>query len=117
VKVLFDHNVDRRFRRHLPGHDISTSRELRWETLENGALLASATAGGFEAVLTVDKKIRHQQNLRQLPLAVVVLDAPSNALPDLIPFAPFVQDLFKAPLRAALYWVAPDGTVTLITIP
>jgi len=111
--VLFDHNVDRRFRRHLPGHDVQTSREKGWEALENGALLAAAAGHAFEAVLTIDKKIRFQQNLSTLPLAVVVLDALSTALPELIPFAPYVLGLFKSPLSPRLYFIRRDGHVTV----
>jgi hypothetical protein len=56
LKVLFDHNVDRRFRKRLPGHEIKTTREMRWETLLNGALLQAAAGGGFEAFISIDKK-------------------------------------------------------------
>jgi hypothetical protein len=40
--------------------------------------------------LGVDKKLQHEQNLKTLPLPIVVLDSVSNALPALIPFAPHV---------------------------
>jgi hypothetical protein len=88
VKVLFDHNVDRRFRRHLPAHEIKTAREMRWEQLDNGELVDAAAVEGFEVVLSVDKNLRHQQNLQTLPIPIVVLDSVSNALPDLVPGCP-----------------------------
>jgi hypothetical protein len=105
VKLLFDHNVDRRFRRHISGHEISTTREMGWEALENGALLKAAADGRFEAFVSIDKKIEHEQNLKTLPLPVVIIDAPSNALPALIPFAPLLLDLFKTPLDRLLFVV------------
>lgn len=44
-----------------------------------------ADAGdGFEVLVTVDQRIRHQQNL-QASVAVIVLVAPTNPLADLIP--------------------------------
>jgi hypothetical protein len=56
----------------------------------------------------------HEQNLTTLPLPVVVLDSLSNALPFLIPFAPYVLALLQAPLPVAVHVIAPDGTVTLV---
>jgi hypothetical protein len=114
LRVLFDHNVDRRFRRHLTGHEIRTAREMRWETLTNGVLLATAAAAGYEALLSLDKKLRHEQNLATLPLPVVILDSVSNALPQVLPFAPFVLELFTAPLDRRMYVIAPDGTVSVL---
>lgn len=54
MKILFDHNVDRRLRRHVAGHEIRTTREMGWETLRNGALLQSAAGAGFDAVVSLD---------------------------------------------------------------
>jgi predicted nuclease of predicted toxin-antitoxin system len=73
VKVLFDHNVPKKLRSLLPGHAVSTSRELGWDTLKNGDLLATAEANGFEAMVTGDKNISHQQNLEGRKLALIVL--------------------------------------------
>jgi hypothetical protein len=111
LKVLFDHNVDRRLRRHLPGHEIKTTREMGWEELTNGELMASARTAGFAAMLTIDKNIRHEQNLDKLPLPVVVLDSISNALPALIPFVPYLEALIKGDLSCALHVMGADGQV------
>ena len=117
MKVLFDHNVDRRFRKHLPAHEIKTTREMRWETLLNGALLQAAAGGGFEAFISIDKKLEHEQNLLTLPLPVIVIDSVSNALSALVPFAPVVLDLLKSPLDRLLYLVRPDGSVLRLAAP
>jgi hypothetical protein len=117
LKVLLDHNVDRRFRKHLPGHEIKTTREMRWETLANGMLLKAAADGGFDALISIDKKLEHEQNLRTLPLPVIVLDSISTALPALVPFAPFVLDLFRSPLDRILYIVQSNGGVLRLTAP
>jgi len=74
VKILFDHNLPRRLREHLPGHEIRTTREMNWEQLRNGALMSVAASSGFEVFVTIDKQIEHQQNLTALALAVVVID-------------------------------------------
>lgn len=60
--------------------------------MKNGALLRLASAE-FDALITVDKNIPHQQNLAQLPIAVVILDAFSN---ELIYLLPLVSRLLQA---------------------
>jgi hypothetical protein len=117
LKILFDHNVDRRFRRHLPGHEIKTTREMRWETLTNGLLLAAAANANFEAFLSIDKKLEHEQNLQTLPLPIIVIDSISNALPALVPFAPSVLELLKSPLDRLLYLIEPNGSVLGLASP
>jgi hypothetical protein len=50
---------------------------LGWCTLQNGALIAAAEAGGFDVFLTTDKNLKYQQNLAGRRLAVVVLSTTS----------------------------------------
>jgi AmiR/NasT family two-component response regulator len=99
VKILFDQNLPRRLRKYLPRHEIYTTREMKWEQLRNGALMARAAEAGFEVLVTIDKQIEHQQNLAALAVAVVVVDGKSNALPALLSFTPFLRDLFASPLE------------------
>ncbi len=105
MKILFDHNLPRRLREHLPGHEIRTTKEMKWEQLRNGALMSIAVGSGFEVLVTIDKQIEHQQNLAALLLTVVVVDGKSNALPALLPFTPFLRALFASSLERALYVV------------
>ena len=117
MKILFDHNLPRRFREHLPEHDVHTAREMRWEQLQNGVLLSAASEAGFDAFLTIDKHLEYQQNLAALALPVVVFDGESNALPALLPFAPFIRNLLATPLERALYIVQESGDVLRLKTP
>jgi len=117
LRILFDHNVDRRFRKSLVGHDVRTTREMKWEKLDNGRLLQSAAGHRFEDFLSIDKKLEHEQNLKLLPLPIVVLDSKSNALPALLPFAPSVLALLQSPLDPILYVVQSDGVVLHLSTP
>jgi hypothetical protein len=44
-----------------------------WDRLLNGEWLKAAAAAGFDVLLTTDKNLRYQQNLRGRKLAIVVL--------------------------------------------
>lgn len=61
-----------------------------WSGVKNGKLLALA-ATEFDAFATVDQNLPYQQNLAQLPLAVVVLRATSNDLRSLLPLVPALE--------------------------
>ena len=60
---------------------------MGWTALGNGALLREASAA-FDVMLTADQNIEFQQNLNALPLAVIVLLAPSNRLESVKPLVP-----------------------------
>jgi hypothetical protein len=111
VRVLFDHNVPRRFRLALAPHEVVTTREMGWDQLENGLLLQAAAGAAFFAFISIDKKLQYEQNLDKLPLPVIVLDAASNALPGVVLFAPFVLELFKAPFECRFHLIKLDGRV------
>ena len=90
---------------------------MNWEQLRNGALMTVAIAAGFDVFVTIDKQIEHQQNLNALPLPVVVLDGDSNALPALVPLAPFLRTLLQSSLERALYIVQGSGDVLRLNAP
>ena len=117
MKILFDHNLPRSLRDHLSGHDIHTAREMKWEQLRNGALMSVAIEAGFEVFVTIDKQIEHQQNLAALVLPVVVVDGKSNTLPVLLPFVPFLRDLFASSLERILYVIEENGNVLRLQAP
>ena len=73
MRVLFDHNVPKKLRQLLPGHTVSTSRELGWDTLKNGDLLEASEANGFAVMVTGDKNLSYQQNLKGRKIALIVL--------------------------------------------
>ena len=84
MRLLLDESVPARLRRSLPNHSVKTVVEMGWGWVKNGALLALA-AKEFDAFLTVDKNLPYQQNVANLPIAVIVLEAYSNELAALLP--------------------------------
>ena len=83
MRILLDACVPRRLRDSLSGHEVRTAPEMGWGDLDNGALL-DAMAGHFDVLVTVDKRLPQQQNIKDRPFGVVVLRAKSNRLSDLL---------------------------------
>jgi hypothetical protein len=60
---------------------------MGWAGIRNGELLELA-AVDFDVFLTADQNLEHQQNLDALPIAVVVLAAPTNRIESLRSLVP-----------------------------
>ena len=73
MKVPFDRGTPLPLRGHLPEHSVDTAAEKGWPDVDNGALIDRAEQEGYEVLVTTDQNMRHQQNLRNRRLALVVL--------------------------------------------
>ncbi len=71
--ILLDNNAPRGLARALTSHIVTEARERAWATLKNGDLLTAAEEAGFEVLLTSDRSIKYQQNLKVRKIAIVVL--------------------------------------------
>ncbi len=91
MRLLLDESVNFRLNRHLPGHDVLTTKQMGWDSYHNGELLTLAR-GRFDVLITRDQKMEHQQNISQADLAMIVLHAKSNAIRDLEPMASDILD-------------------------
>jgi hypothetical protein len=87
VRVLLDENLPHDLSGALTGHLVSTVQGLGWAGTKNGALLKRA-GDACEVFVSMDGNIEHQQNLTSLSVGVVVIDAPSNRMADLLPVVP-----------------------------
>lgn len=72
MRILFDQGTPAPLRRHLVGHEVSTSYEIGWSELRNGELLRAAETR-FDLLITTDRNFKHEQNLTGLKLAMIVL--------------------------------------------
>jgi hypothetical protein len=71
--ILFDNGTPAPLRYVLNDHVIVEAIERGWDRLVNGELIAAAEAAGFELLLTTDKNMRYQQNLKDRRIAFVII--------------------------------------------
>ncbi len=93
MKILLDHCVDRRIAPFLAGNEVVTTRRMRWDRLQNGALLSAAEAAGFGGLLTVDNNLRYQQSMAGRRISVVNF---ASRYVDAISLAPLMPALLRA---------------------
>jgi hypothetical protein len=74
MRILFDNGVPRGLARFLAGHSVEEARARGWEELANGELIDAAEKAGFELLVTTDKNIRYQQNLKARTISLIVLE-------------------------------------------
>jgi len=73
MNILLDHCVPARLGALLGGHGVRTARLEAWDDLGNGRPLSATAEAGFGALITLDRGIRHQQNVKVLPVLVVLV--------------------------------------------
>ena len=105
MKIILDENLDWRLERYLPGHEVASVPRIGWAGMKNGLLLKSSSQQ-FDVLVTMDSGIPHQNNLTNLDIAVIGLQAPSNRLADT---APLMEEVLRK-----LPQIQP-GTITIIS--
>ena len=73
MNVLFDEGVPRQLRALLQREGIVLLEERGWKGIKNGRLLQLAEENSFDVLVTADKNLKHQQNLKSRRIAIVVL--------------------------------------------
>ncbi len=95
MKMLLDENLPKKLRSCFDNCEAYTVREMEWQGKKNGELLALMIKNDFDLLLTFDKNMRHQQNFQTYPIAVFVLNAPSNDYKTLEPLCPKIKQLIE----------------------
>ena len=71
----------------LAAHEVSTVVEAGFGGLENGESLRAAS-GKFDVLITVDRNLPYQQNIRSLQIAVLIMVSRGITYADLKPLVP-----------------------------
>ena len=73
MKILFDNGTPRPIARCLIGQEVTYARRIGWHELENGERIRRAEEAGYDVLLSTDKNIQYQQNLKGRRIAIVIL--------------------------------------------
>ena len=85
MRVLLDECVPRKLGDQLANHSVQTVPDAGFAGTSNGELLRMAELAGFEVLLTIDRGMEYQQNLQGREIAIVLVNAKSNRLSDMLP--------------------------------
>lgn len=105
-RVFFDENLPRPLRGDLPEFTIRTAGEMGWAGIQNGKLLR-LVAREFDAFLTGDRNIPHQQNLAEFQIGMVILAIGSIKLNDLRPHVPAIREALLTVIPGQIVYINP----------
>lgn len=83
MRLLLDENLPKRLKFDFKEHEIYTVRDRGWNGIKNGELLKLLIDNSFNALLTFDKNLQHQQNFQKYTMTVFVLSASINSYEEL----------------------------------
>jgi len=87
MKILLDENLPRLLKiTFADHHQVLSVGEKNWLGKKNGELLGLMVLDGFDAFVTIDKNLVHQQNIARFPIMIFILDAPNNRIETLTPY-------------------------------
>lgn len=98
MKLLLDENLPKRLKTDFSNHEIYTVRDKGWNGIQNGAPIQLMISNGFDALLTFDKNLQHQQNFQKYSIAVFILSSINNTYLELTKLSPAVHNYLNAPL-------------------
>lgn len=93
MKILLDEGVPKIIQERLRELSISNVEEMGWRGIKNGALLDLMT-GQFQILITTDKSLPSQQNLKKRQISIVIL--PTNDVPSVIGLLPQIEQAIAA---------------------
>ena len=95
--VLLDENMSHDLRKPLDanGHKAFTTQWKGWDGKKNGELMKLAADDGIEVLVTFDATIPYEQNLKTLPLSVIVLHLPDDDATRLMELLPELLDALR----------------------
>jgi len=93
--LLLDENLPKRLKGDFPDHHIFTVRDRGWNGIKNGELMQLMLIDHFDALITFDKNLQHQQNFAKYPMAVFVLVAFNNTYSLLQPLTEKINNILK----------------------
>ena len=79
MKLLLDENLPKKLKIDFTEHEIYTVNDKGWAGIKNGELLQLMIKENFDALLTFDKNLQHQQNFSKYSITVFVLSATINS--------------------------------------
>jgi Domain of unknown function (DUF5615) len=92
MRLLLDENLPKRLKLDFSEHEIYTVRDKGWNGIKNGELLKLLIENSFDALLTFDKNLQHQQNFQKYTMTVFVLSASINSYEELTKLTPKVKE-------------------------
>jgi predicted nuclease of predicted toxin-antitoxin system len=95
LKILLDESLPEQLAKELGEHEVITVSQMGWKGKKNGELIQLIQKEEFKAFITVDKNLRYQQNLKNLPFTIIVLFVYRTKMEYILKFLPEIKTALK----------------------
>jgi len=103
MKILIDENIPVKLRYAFGDiFQVFTVNEMGWNGIKNGALIQLMAQHHFEGLVTLDKNLQYQQNMKRITIIVFVLQASNNKIQTLLPFVHAINNLSMEQLKPGI---------------
>jgi len=107
MELLFDDCVPRKLRAHFIPHHVTLAQEVGWKGLRNSSLLTIAQTR-YDALITTDSNLYHQNVVANFDIAAIVLRAYRNRYDNLLPAIPATLNALQAVNAGEVIYVYAD---------
>ena len=98
------------------GHTVQNVEDMGWRGTKDRELLALANVFPFDVFITSDKNLPYQQNLQNLALRIVVLNASSTRPDHLLPLIVQIIPLLQSLVPGSITLIDDAGDITLFNL-
>jgi hypothetical protein len=103
MKLLLDENLPRKLKYRFNSiYEVLTVPEMGWSGIKNGDLLLKMQSKGLKVLLSVDKNMSHQQNLKKHNVCLIVFNAKDTRYDTLLKFVPKIEELLSEEIKSGL---------------
>ena len=103
MKVLLNECVTRKLKSRLPNHEVATVADEQWKGLSNGILMSAAIGEGYDILLTIDRNLEFQQNLKKHNIIVAVFEVKQNNVKLYEPLIPIFEAQLPTFVKGTVY--------------
>jgi hypothetical protein len=98
MKILLDENIDVRFKNLFDTtvHQVFTVKDMDGLGIKNGELLKLLEDNHFDVLIAVDKNLPYQQNIKMLPIFMIILNVKRNVLARISLLYPNILESFQS---------------------
>jgi predicted nuclease of predicted toxin-antitoxin system len=97
MKILLDESLPRMLKTDFgKAFEVKTVRDMGWLGKKNGELLGLMETNNFDFFITMDKNLRHQQNLSKYKFLVFLILSPDNRRETLQKAIPEIKKLISS---------------------
>jgi len=86
--------MPRKLRRDLPEFFVRTAQEEGCSGFKNGELLRRISTT-YEVLVTIDQRMRYQQNVAQLAIGIIAIELPDTRLIYLRALVPHIREAIE----------------------